>query len=59
MQPVGAQFDREKIASILNNCVVLTGYKSPTFSRDPRQAENRKERCDDIFENEYIFVMTQ
>ncbi|MCK1544302.1 aminotransferase class IV [Bradyrhizobium sp. 179] len=45
--------DREKITSILNNCVALSGHKSayvemictrgssPTFSRDPRQAENR------------------
>ncbi|MER9294758.1 aminotransferase class IV [Mesorhizobium sp. M0510] len=46
-------YDREKIASILEDCVVLSGHKSayvemictrgssPTFSRDPRQAENR------------------
>ncbi|TKD18039.1 MAG: branched-chain amino acid transferase, partial [Mesorhizobium sp.] len=46
-------YDREKIASILNNCVALSGHQSayvemictrgtsPTFSRDPRQAENR------------------
>ncbi|WP_407152480.1 aminotransferase class IV [Bradyrhizobium sp. ORS 86] len=46
-------YDREAIASILNNCVALSGHKSayvemictrgssPTFSRDPRQAENR------------------
>lgn len=46
-------YDREKIASILNNCVALSGHRSayvemictrgssPTFSRDPRQAENR------------------
>ncbi|MER9676935.1 aminotransferase class IV [Mesorhizobium sp. M0208] len=46
-------YDREKIASILDDCVVLSGHKSayvemictrgssPTFSRDPRQAENR------------------
>lgn len=46
-------YDREEIASILRNCVALSGLKSayvemictrgssPTFSRDPRQAENR------------------
>ncbi|WP_353017475.1 aminotransferase class IV [Mesorhizobium sp. M1405] len=46
-------YDRENIASILNNCVALSGHRSayvemictrgssPTFSRDPRQAENR------------------
>ncbi|MCK1293187.1 aminotransferase class IV [Bradyrhizobium sp. 30] len=46
-------YDREQVASILNNCVALSGHKaayvemictrgsSPTFSRDPRQAENR------------------
>ncbi|WP_164891517.1 aminotransferase class IV [Mesorhizobium sp. M5C.F.Ca.IN.020.32.2.1] len=46
-------YDREKIASILEDCVALSGHKSayvemictrgssPTFSRDPRQAENR------------------
>ncbi|WP_031260888.1 aminotransferase class IV [Mesorhizobium sp. LNHC252B00] len=46
-------YDREKIASILTACVALSGHKSayvemictrgssPTFSRDPRQAENR------------------
>lgn len=46
-------YDRAQIASILNNCVALSGYEaayvdmictrgsSPTFSRDPRQAENR------------------
>ncbi|WP_394889953.1 aminotransferase class IV [Mesorhizobium sp. AaZ16] len=46
-------YDREKIASILTNCVALSGHRSayvemictrgtsPTFSRDPRQAENR------------------
>lgn len=46
-------YDREKIASILDKCVALSGHKSayvemictrgssPTFSRDPRQAENR------------------
>lgn len=46
-------YDREEIVSILNNCVALSGYKSayvemicargssPTFSRDPREAENR------------------
>ncbi|MET2833035.1 aminotransferase class IV [Mesorhizobium shangrilense] len=46
-------YDREKIESILTNCVALSGHKSayvemictrgssPTFSRDPRQAENR------------------
>ncbi|ODA97437.1 branched-chain amino acid transferase [Mesorhizobium sp. SEMIA 3007] len=46
-------YDREKITSILNDCVALSGHKSayvemictrgssPTFSRDPRQAENR------------------
>ncbi|WP_352757445.1 aminotransferase class IV [Mesorhizobium sp. M0482] len=44
---------RETIESILRNCVALSGHKSsyvemictrgssPTFSRDPRQAENR------------------
>ena len=46
-------YDREQITSILNNCVALSGHKSayvevictrgssPTFSRDPREAENR------------------
>ncbi|MER9254454.1 aminotransferase class IV [Mesorhizobium sp. M0598] len=46
-------YDRKKIASILNNCVALSSHRSayvemictrgssPTFSRDPRQAENR------------------
>lgn len=46
-------YDREKIESILRNCVALSGLRSayvemictrgssPTFSRDPRQAENR------------------
>nr|WP_165848803.1 aminotransferase class IV [Mesorhizobium delmotii] len=46
-------YDREKIESILTNCVALSGHRSayvdmictrgssPTFSRDPRQAENR------------------
>lgn len=46
-------YDREKIASILADCVALSGHKSAyvemictrgssqTFSRDPRQAENR------------------
>ncbi|MFK4495981.1 branched-chain amino acid aminotransferase [Bradyrhizobium japonicum] len=46
-------YDRDTIASILSNCVALSGLKSayvevictrgssPTFSRDPRQAENR------------------
>lgn len=46
-------YDREKIASILTDCVALSGHKSayvemictrgssPTFSRDPRDAENR------------------
>ncbi|MER9426001.1 aminotransferase class IV [Mesorhizobium sp. M0317] len=46
-------YDRKKIASILNDCVALSGHRSayvemictrgssPTFSRDPRQAENR------------------
>lgn len=46
-------YDREEITAILNNCVALSGHKSayvemistrgssPTFSRDPRQAENR------------------
>ncbi|WP_170954350.1 MULTISPECIES: aminotransferase class IV [Mesorhizobium] len=46
-------YDREKIESILSNCVALSGHRSayvemictrgssPTFSRDPRQAENR------------------
>lgn len=46
-------YDRETIESILRNCVALSGHKSsyvemictrgstPTFSRDPRQAENR------------------
>ncbi|ESZ04195.1 branched-chain amino acid transferase [Mesorhizobium sp. L2C085B000] len=46
-------YEREKIGSILNNCVALSGHRSayvemictrgssPTFSRDPRQAENR------------------
>ncbi|WP_037434235.1 aminotransferase class IV [Sinorhizobium fredii] len=45
--------DREDIVSILKTCVALSGHKSayvemictrgtsPTFSRDPRQAENR------------------
>ncbi|MCK1529838.1 aminotransferase class IV [Bradyrhizobium sp. 182] len=46
-------YDREQIALILNNCVALSGLESayvemictrgssPTFSRDPRNAENR------------------
>lgn len=46
-------YDRAKIASILKQCVALSGHKSayvemictrgssPTFSRDPRLAENR------------------
>lgn len=46
-------YDREQLASILNNCVALSEHKSacvmmictrgssPTFSRDPRQADNR------------------
>lgn len=46
-------YDREKIEAILRNCVALSGHRSayvemictrgssPTFSRDPRQAENR------------------
>ncbi|WP_229187935.1 aminotransferase class IV [Bradyrhizobium oropedii] len=46
-------YDREEIISILNGCVALSGHRSayvemictrgssPTFSRDPRQAENR------------------
>lgn len=46
-------YDREEITKILHNCVALSGHKaayvemictrgtSPTFSRDPRQAENR------------------
>ncbi|MER8434989.1 MULTISPECIES: aminotransferase class IV [Mesorhizobium] len=46
-------YNREEITSILKNCVALSGHKSayvemictrgssPTFSRDPRQAENR------------------
>ncbi|RUW47193.1 branched-chain amino acid transferase [Mesorhizobium sp. M1A.F.Ca.ET.072.01.1.1] len=46
-------YDCEEIASILQNCVALSGHRSayvemictrgssPTFSRDPRQAENR------------------
>ncbi|WP_415926870.1 aminotransferase class IV [Mesorhizobium salmacidum] len=46
-------YDREEITSILKSCVALSGHKSayvemictrgssPTFSRDPRQAENR------------------
>ncbi|MER9758148.1 aminotransferase class IV [Mesorhizobium sp. M0166] len=46
-------YDREKIETILRNCVTLSGHRSayvemictrgssPTFSRDPRQAENR------------------
>ncbi|WFU80536.1 aminotransferase class IV [Bradyrhizobium sp. CIAT3101] len=46
-------YDRGKIASILEQCVALSGHKSayvemictrgssPIFSRDPRQAENR------------------
>ncbi|MER8970843.1 aminotransferase class IV, partial [Mesorhizobium sp. M0808] len=46
-------YDRVEIESILANCVALSGHKSayvemictrgssPTFSRDPRQAENR------------------
>lgn len=45
-------YGREEVASILQNCVALSGHKSayvemictrgssPTFSRDPRQAEN-------------------
>lgn len=46
-------YDREQVAAILATCVALSGLKSsyvemictrgssPTFSRDPRQAENR------------------
>ncbi|MDX8496501.1 aminotransferase class IV [Mesorhizobium sp. VK22B] len=46
-------YDREKIKSVLGNCVALSGHRSayvemictrgssPTFSRDPRHAENR------------------
>lgn len=46
-------YDRDQIAAILENCVALSGHKasyvemictrgsSPTFSRDPRQSENR------------------
>ncbi|UPJ59885.1 aminotransferase class IV [Bradyrhizobium sp. 192] len=46
-------YDREEVASILSQCVALSGLKaayvdmictrgsSPTFSRDPRQADNR------------------
>lgn len=46
-------FDRDGVAGILQNCVVLSGHRaayvemlctrgaSPTFSRDPRQAINR------------------
>lgn len=46
-------YDREEVTKILHNCVVLSGHRasyvemictrgsSPTFSRDPRQAENR------------------
>lgn len=46
-------YNREEVASILTTCVALSGLKSayvemictrgssPTFSRDPRQAENR------------------
>ncbi|MER9368444.1 aminotransferase class IV [Mesorhizobium sp. M0518] len=46
-------YDREKVEAILRNCVALSGHRSayvemictrgssPTFSRDPRQAENR------------------
>jgi branched-chain amino acid aminotransferase len=46
-------YDREKIEAILGNCVALSGHRSAyvemictrgsssTFSRDPRQAENR------------------
>lgn len=46
-------YDRQAVAQILNDCVALSGHKSayvelictrgssPTFSRDPRQAENR------------------
>lgn len=46
-------YEREKIASILKECVALSGHKSayvemictrgssPSFSRDPRQSENR------------------
>nr|WP_246252748.1 aminotransferase class IV [Mesorhizobium camelthorni] len=46
-------YDRETIVSILKDCVALSGHRSayvemictrgssPTFSRDPRQAENR------------------
>lgn len=46
-------YDRKKIAAILEQCVALSSHKSayvemictrgssPTFSRDPRQAENR------------------
>lgn len=46
-------YNREEIAAIVKNCVALSGHKSayvemictrgssPTFSRDPREAENR------------------
>ena len=46
-------FSREKVTEILHNCVALSGHRlayvemictrggSPTFSRDPRQSENR------------------
>lgn len=46
-------YNREKLISILSDCVALSGHKSayvemictrgssPTFSRDPRQAENQ------------------
>ncbi|MGF6641719.1 aminotransferase class IV [Paraburkholderia sp. MM6662-R1] len=46
-------YDRDQIAAILANCVALSGHRasyvemictrgsSPTFSRDPRQSENR------------------
>ncbi|WP_204514069.1 aminotransferase class IV [Bradyrhizobium canariense] len=46
-------YDREKLVSILSHCVALSGHQSayvemictrgssPTFSRDPREAENR------------------
>ncbi|QRM32269.1 aminotransferase class IV [Microvirga sp. VF16] len=46
-------YDRSEIETILSNCVALSGHKaayvevictrgtSPTFSRDPRQSENR------------------
>ncbi len=46
-------YDRQEVERILSNCVALSGHKSayvemictrggsPTFSRDPREAENR------------------